>query len=77
MKICEYPYHGARVIEHKLEDVVSIRSTYYTEPKDFGDPSISFIGFEYPATKSMGSLVVHLKNGTTEVFPASNWQIEF
>lgn len=75
MKIVEYQYHGARIIEHPIEEVMSIRATFFCEPIE--DEDMTFIGYDYPVVKNKGSLVVHLKNGKTEIYPASNWQIEF
>ena len=75
MKICEYLYFGARIIEHKIEDVVSINSLEYIEPTT--NTNLKFIGYDYPTVKKQGSIAVCLRNGTTEIYPASNWQIEF
>lgn len=77
MKICEYLCFGARTIEHTTEQVASIKSTHYIEPEEVKDPSYILIGYDYPTVKKQGSLVVNLENGYTEVYPASNWQIEF
>lgn len=74
IKVCEYLFHGARTVEHTIDEVVAIRSTCYLEPEE---NNYKFIGYDYPTIKNRGSLVVHLKNGETEVYPASNWQIEF
>ena len=76
IKICEYLYFGARTVEHKIEEVVSIKSADYIEPTTHNNGT-KFIGYDYPTTKRRGSLIVCLKDGTHEVYPASNWLIEF
>lgn len=76
IKICEYLFFGARTIEHKIEDVVTIKSLEYIEPKAITS-DYKFIGYDYPTVKKQGCFIVHLKDGTSEVYPASNWQIVF
>lgn len=75
IKICEHLYFGGRTVEHKIDEVVCITSLEYIEPT--ANTDYKFIGYDYPTVKKRGSLVVCLKDNTTEIYPASNWQIEF
>ena len=75
LKVCERLCHGARTVEHSIEDIVAVRATQYYDPIE--DSDLIFIGFDYPIIKNRGLLVIHFKNGKTEVYPASNWQVEF
>ena len=76
ISIVEYLYNGGRTIKHRVEEIVAIKSRQYIEPIDIGD-NYKFIGYDRPTVQKQGSLLVCLKDGTVEIYPASNWQVEF
>lgn len=73
--IIEYLYNGGRIIKHSIDEIMAIKSRQYIEPVDIGS-NYKFIGYDRPTAQKQGSLLVCLKNGTVEIYPASNWQVE-
>ena len=73
--VCELNYMGNRTVEHHIEEVVIVKSTEYIKPAEI--KTFKFIGYDYPHSEKDGSLLVFLTDGTAEIYPASNWQIEF
>lgn len=75
IKICEKICFGGRTVSHKIDEVVQIETLEYFDPKVVKD--YKYVGFDYPTNKKQGCLIVCLKDGAKEVYPASNWYITF